>query len=172
MTIGAFALVLLETAPILPPVPQLAAESPASADKIVKQTEVPIEEGAWRNVVIHAAAEGPGVAGQCHFAVDGTSIVATSHWRQQEPARHVVAYVRGHDYNADSIGVFIKSDFSDRQPSVEETEAIVQLIAALQETCRIDRSKVYFHRDLNPHAPMLNETLAATLSGRLLKINR
>jgi len=170
MTIGAFALVLLETAPILPPVPELAAQTHSRAATIVKQTEVPVEQGAWRNIVLHVASEGRALADKCHFVVDGTNILATEHWRMQQPAKHVFSAIRGHDYNADSIGVFISRDFSVRPPTDEEANALIELVTSLQDLCRIDRGKVYFHKDLNPLVEMPSRALASLVSSRLLPI--
>jgi len=133
MTIGAFALILLETAPILPPVPFLTAQSLAPTDKIIEQTDTPIRPEMWRNIVLHIASEGQHFREKCHFTVDGTNISATTHWKKQLTTDHIVPYVRGHDYNADSIGVFVKTDFMRRPPSAEESRRLAELITAFSQ---------------------------------------
>ncbi|HUS46806.1 MAG TPA: N-acetylmuramoyl-L-alanine amidase [Phycisphaerae bacterium] len=173
MTIGAFALLLLETAPILPQFQPLAAQASSTTEKIVKDTEVPIKDDTWRSIVLHGPREGI-AADNCHFIVDGTSIVATTHWKHQQAADHVVPYVRGSDYNASSIGVFVRSDFSRRMPSPEESEALAQLVTTLQQICNIDRARVYFHCDLypNPSVPKPQGDFANWLTGRLMTVEQ
>jgi len=170
MTVGTFSLSLLETEPIRPQIGPLSAQDKLPAEALVKDTGTPIDPGTWRNIVLHGAGEGEAVAGKCHFIVDGGGIHATQNWKDQITTSHVVPYLRGHDYNADSIGVFVKADFPLRKPSEADAgkfAGLIELVAALQQTCGIDRGRVYFHSDLYPYAPGPGEEFAEWMAAQL-----
>ena len=155
MTLGAFALILMETGPIIPSIPRLAAtDGPSGEHALVTDTSVPIDRDRqdWRNIVIHTAAEGSAVASNCHFTVSGATATASQAWKRQAPARHVHSMVIGLDYNADSIGVCLSADYSQPGYPKEEFDKAARLVRHLQRAFEIDRSRVYFHSDLNDRA--------------------
>lgn len=151
MTLGAAALILLETAPVEPTAQHLAAVSAPAGNcgRVVCDTEVPIQAIKWRTIIIHgSAAEGPGLPQQCHFLIgsDGR-IAATALWRRQMSGEHV--YVPGRDLNAVSIGVCIMGDFSQQAPSAAQLASLADLTRSLQRTLEIPADRVYLHSDLD-----------------------
>ena len=150
MTLGAFVLMLLETAPVRPTAHlAVLAHPPAGAAVAVRDAAVRIETSRWRYAVVHAApAGGRPPAGQCHFLVGpdgqgGWRVTATDFWRTQQPGGHISGYWRDA-----SIGICLIGDFSTRPPAHGQFEALVDLVNTLQETCGISGDRVYLHRDL------------------------
>jgi len=151
MTLGALALMMLETAPVEPSAQHLAAvAAPAGqAGRIVWDTEVPVQAIKWRMIVVHSSAGGaPGLGEQCHFivAADG-SIQPTDLWRRQMPGNHV--HVPGRDFNSMSIGICLVGDFSSQAPPKQQLAALADLTRSLQRTLQISADRVYLHSDLD-----------------------
>jgi len=151
MTVGAFALMLLETAPVRPSAQQLAAVSlpENQAGQLVRQTAVPIQPIKWRNIVIHGSqAEGQDIAERCHFVVhpDG-KLLATGLWERQQSGHHV--FVPGRDFNADSIGICLQGEFSTSAPEATQVTALVELARTLQKALTIPTERVYLYSDLD-----------------------
>ncbi len=147
MTVGAFVLILMETAPIVPNVPPLAAQWSSDAEELIASTSVPLNED-WQKIVIHTAAEGGDIEANCHFIVDGGQCIATSNWKHQRATRHVRPYARAHDWRTD-VGICVRGDYSRGPLPAEERESLARLIRALQAKLNIDASRVLFHSDLN-----------------------
>ncbi len=154
MTLGAFALMVLETAPVQPEAQHLAAVGPPAggAGQIIRQTLVPIQPIKWRNIVVHSsAAEAPDIASRCHFVVTPEGqITPTSLWQRQLSGHHV--YVPGRDFNADSIGICLIGDFSRNKPPRKQLAALIDLTRAFQPTFRIPADRVYLHSDLDAYS--------------------
>jgi len=153
MTVSAFVLMLLETAPVRLPAQQLAAvgSSAEPAGEVIRATAVPLQPLRWRNVVIHGSAAEPGIAERSHFIVDADGeISATDHWRRQLPQRHV--YVAGWDFDSDSVGICLVGDFSTQGPSRRQFRSLVKLTAAIQAILRMPAERVYLHSDLDAHS--------------------
>jgi hypothetical protein len=149
MTIGAFALLAMDTDPIRPGAIHLAAlaERNSGAAAIVGSTEVPLQGMKWRNIVIMSSTAGRGIERGCHFVVrrDGRHLVqATDLWKQQLDGRHTPV----RQYNADSIGICVEGDFDVNQPSPEQFEALCGLIRVLQHNFRIYPDQIFLHSDL------------------------
>jgi hypothetical protein len=168
MTIGALALTVLETAPIVPEVAPLAAQNDSDTEAIITATAVPVDPDRqnWRKVIIHTAAEGGDMVERCHFVIDGREIIATPHWRNQRPTRHVNPYSRAHDWTTD-IGVCLKSDYASAAPSAEEVETLARLVLALQGFFGIDDSRVAYHSQLNGANLAPSRQFRAALAERL-----
>ena len=154
MTIGAFALMVLETAPVRPTAQHLAAvSSPAGhPGKIIRGTSVPLQPIKWRNIIVHGSeAEPPDIAERYHFLIhrDGR-MAGTTLWKRQLAGHHV--YVPGRDFNADSIGVCVMGDFSRSGPPRAQFAALMDLVRALQPMFSISADRVYLHSELDPYA--------------------
>ena len=150
MTIGASALMLLETAPARGPAEHLSAVAApdSSASRAVNDTAVPVQSAKWRNIVVHSSAEGADIAARCHFIIEADGTVRpTSLWRGQVSGRHV--FVAGRDFNADSIGVCIAGDFTTRAPSRRQMTNLTDLTQSLQRTFRMPANRVYLMKDLD-----------------------
>jgi len=152
MSIGAFVLIALETAPARARSEQLAALI-APGDGVsaaLHDTAVPLQPVKWRAVVVHTSAEGSGIPSRCHFVLSPNGLVScTDLWKRQMRGNHV--YVPGRDFNADSVGVCVVGDFSSTgtRISQKQFDGLVGLIGSLQKTLRIPAERVYLHRDLD-----------------------
>ena len=105
MTVGALALMVLQTNPIRPPA-QFAAIADGNQPgpvEAVFDTAIPLQPTKWRNIVLHGSqAEHRNVADQCHFVIgESGAVVVTALWKQQISGQHVSA--AGRDWNIDSI---------------------------------------------------------------------
>lgn len=156
MTLGAFVLMLLETAPLRPSASYLAAVAPSpGSDEAIFETDVPLQPLKWRNIVVHSSASAhSGLAERTHFVIgpgaDAASPVirATPLWKRQAEGHHV--YVPWRDFNADSVGICLVGDFSRRGPTEAQLRVLIRLVQALQRTFRIAADRVYLHSDLDP----------------------
>ena len=175
MTLGAFVLMVLETAPTNPEPEQLAAvtERDTGLAAIIRDTAVPLQRIKWRNVVVHGSGVGSSdIAGRCHFVVgqDGR-IIATALWKHQLAGYHV--YVPGRDFNADSIGICLDGDFSDLPPARAQFEVLVNLTRAIQEDFAVPPDRVYLHSQLDARSSSPGAAFpAAALDGRLYRQGR
>jgi len=170
MTIGAFALMALETAPVRAPVQDLAAiaTTDAPCEQIVRRTDVPLQPIKWRNLIVHGSAAGPpDIAKRCHFIVDADGLITpTALWQRQQSGHHV--YVPGRDFNADSVGVCLIGDFSRRSPPANQLAALVDLTRTLQHMFRIPDDRVYLHRELDRNSRSPGAAFPAGLFNRSL----
>lgn len=166
MTIGTFVLLALETQPIDPKAPELAARAESPASDALLATDVELQDDRWQRIVIHTDREGDGIAERCHFVIDDRGITPQDHWRRQSSPEHV-AYRGGRDYDADSIGICVRADYTrDGGVSQQRLDDLKRLVAALQEGCRIDRGYVYFHSTFTNRrrpAPAFREALESAL---------
>lgn len=154
MTIGAFALLFLDTGPSREVSQRLAAiAAPAGhAGRVLEDTAVPLQPIKWRNVVVHASgAEAADIAERCHFVIhqDG-QIQATPLWQRQLSGHHV--YVPGRDFNADSIGICLVGEFSRQRPAQQQFAALIDLMHAIQPTFQIPADRVYLHSELDAYS--------------------
>ncbi len=147
---------LMDTAPIHPPVTRLSAVStPADeySEAVASAVET-IKVAKWRNVVVHTTAEGLDADRACHFVIaavdgsDGTCIRPTELWNRQVGGPHVAA--PGHDWSLDTIGICLVGDFSSQPPTQRQFEALVGLVRALQQTCGITAERIYLAREIDP----------------------
>lgn len=156
MTVGVFALMLMETEPYQPAVSLTAIGAGSRVTSIISDTEVPINSAKWCNIVVHAAtAEGIDVVEQCHFVVtlagdgsDEAELQATALWRAQR-AGHQTDRL-GDDFNAESIGVCLVGDFSTNPPTAAQFNELMMLVRALQKNLRIGFDRVYLLGDIEP----------------------
>ncbi|MCJ7543218.1 MAG: N-acetylmuramoyl-L-alanine amidase [Phycisphaerae bacterium] len=156
MTVGSLTLILMETAPIRPPVTDLSAVAKATDElaQTVWRTDEPIKVAKWRHIVVHTSAETLDADFDCHFIVDqtprpdGGRVRATALWSRQVSGNHVFA--TGYAWNADSIAVLMAGNFSKTPPSPEQVQALVGLVQSLQQSCGITAERVYLARDIDP----------------------
>lgn len=176
MTVGAIALMVLETEPVRPTAHPLevVGPPPAGAGKVVYDTRVPLQAILWRNVVIHASpARSDRLARGCHFVIDPASsgdarIAATEYWRSQRAGTHI-----GRPWQDSSIGICLIGDFSRRPPTRRQFDALVELVHLLQGTCNISADHVYLHSDLVARSASPGPAFPAEeLSARLLRPTR
>jgi len=168
MTVGSGALILMETAPIRPPVTRLSAVSTPTDEfsEAISSTDELIKVAKWRNLVIHTTAEGLDPYRDCHFVIeptnggDGTCIRPTALWNRQANGSHVSA--PGHDWNLDSIGICLVGDFSTAAPTQRQLQALVGLVRSLQQTCGITAERVYLARDIDPRTGSPGAAFPAT----------
>jgi hypothetical protein len=158
MTVGSAALMLMEKAPIRPPITHLAAIDPSAGGlfDLVTQTRASLKKGKWRNILIHTSAEGLDPERECHFIVshqtdaDGSNVRATVLWSTQQQGNH--GFLPVHDYNADSIAVFVTGDFSSQGPSRQQFQALLDLARTLQQACGITADRVYLYNHIDPRS--------------------
>ncbi len=151
MTVGAIALMVLETAPIRPEIHDLAAvTSPQTVQaSAVTNADVPIQPIKWRNIIVHSSAQQREIARSCHFIVNpnGQELVqATALWKRQLTGKHI--FVPG-NFNANSIAICVIGDFSQQAPSSRQFNSLVRLVQQLQRKCNISADHVYLRRDLD-----------------------
>ncbi|MCK4601914.1 MAG: N-acetylmuramoyl-L-alanine amidase [Phycisphaerae bacterium] len=186
MTVGAFALTVMETAPIRPGIKDLAAvaASDQGPEGIVKQTDVEIQRVKWANIIVHSSASRRNIESQCHFVIaprrpgssqtesdDQTVTVATNLWKRQAEGYHI--YVPGYDFTANSIGICLRGDFSHRRPAAATLDALVALVRVLQQECGISPDHVYLHSDLISGSNSPGRAFPArTFSASLLRPSR
>lgn len=169
MTVGSMALVLMETAPAHPPVTHLAAVANPADDssEIISQTTATLRAGKWRNIVVHTSAEGLDSDHECHFVVEPTAsgegrcARATVLWKGQNDGTHVFA--AGHNWNSDSIGVYVVGDFARIGPTRPQFQALLSLVRSLQQTCGITADRVYLSRDIDPRGGSPGPAFPVTL---------
>jgi len=158
MTIGSTALMLMEKAPIRPPITHLAAIDSAAGgvSDLVIQTDAPLKRGRWWNILIHTSAEGLDPQRECHFIVSGQPgpgglfLRATDLWESQRDGNH--GFLPVHNYNADSIGVFVEGDFTNQGPSRKQFQALLELVRTLQQACGITSERVYLYSHIDPRS--------------------
>lgn len=156
MTVGALALMVLETAPATPRAQQLVALA-APADgvgAVIHQTSVPLQPIKWRNLIVHSSgAEDAGIVDGCHFLVEADgSVWPTELWKRQISGHHV--YVPGRDFNADSIGVCLMGQYTLSDPRIQKKQfdSLVDLTRSLQQAFRMPADRVYLRSDLDPNS--------------------
>ena len=153
MTVGSLVLVAMETPPIRPEVPRLAALAPPvdKSAELVSATQTPLRRATWQNIVVHSSVEGDEIASQCHFIVhpsegpDGQHVQATALWKQQQASRHLAGRL-----GDSSIGIFLVGRFDAQAPSSKQFDALVGLSRNLQRACAIGGSNIYLARELDP----------------------
>lgn len=118
---------------------------------------------AWDTIVIHHSATDTGSAAlfhanhrargmsnglAYHFVIDnGTAgtrdgfIETGDRWRQQLPGGHC----RQAEINDTGIGICLVGDFTDRQPTEKQLDALVLLVRGLQEQFQIAPENVVGH---------------------------
>ena len=156
MTVGSVALILMETAPIRPPVTNLSAVTSLAdeSSEAISQTNVAIKAAKWRQIVVHTSVEPLDADRDCHFVIeqtpgsDGKSVRATSLWDRQAEGNHVFA--SGYNWNASSIGVCLIGDFSQTPPTASQMRSLIGLIRSLQQTCGVTADRVYLAWDIDP----------------------
>jgi hypothetical protein len=161
MTIGAVALILMETEPLQPTAPSLAALAPDVAGPAAAVFD--LEDGVefqrlkWRNIVIHSSAGGPADIGRrCHFLIrldkgGKAKAAATPLWQRQAKGDHV--RIPGRDFDAISVGICLVGEFSVQPPARAQYEALVALVRALQREFGVTADHIYLHSDLVPNSP-------------------
>ena len=121
----------------------------------------------WKWIVIHHSAtesgcfarfdkfhrENRGWENGCgyHFVIgNGTDtedgrVEVTPRWRRQLHGAHV-----GGERNNYCIGICLVGNFEDTRPTRAQMDALVRLVAYLQETCGIRRRRVVGHKFFKP----------------------
>jgi hypothetical protein len=156
MTVGSIALILMETAPIHPPVTDLSAVARPTDEfaQAVWRTAETVKVAKWRHIIVHTSVEPLDPDFNCHFVVDRTPhadgglVRATTLWNRQLNGDHV--FTTGYNWNADSVAVLLVGDFSKTPPSPAQLAALVNLVRSLQQTCGITADRVYLARDIDP----------------------
>lgn len=149
MTIGAFALLALDTDPIRPTEAHIAALADANsgASAAIARLDVPLSPVRWRSIVIHSNPN-PRLGDQFHFIIEQGGkdpIKATPLWNAQRDGRHTMLG----DFATDSIGICLKGDFSTQPPTAEQFEALVSLVRGLQHKLRLYPEQVLLHREID-----------------------
>jgi hypothetical protein len=179
MTVGSIAMILMETAPIRPPVTNLSAVAGLTDEsfQVVSQTDVAIKAAKWRHIIIHTAMEALEPDLDCHFVIDptpgpdGRSVRATTLWHRQVGGNHV--FVAGYNWNADSIAICLIGDYSQTPPAASQLQALVGLVRSIQQTCGIPAERVYLARDIDPRGgPTWAAFPAKQFNASLLKLQR
>lgn len=174
MTVGAFALMLLASDPIIPPNSNLAAGfAPRDDDKYsspavrVLRENLAVPLRSWSGVVVHSSVgEKSDIAQRVHFVIDqdtsGRAIVtATNLWARQVDGRHV--YVAGADWDAETIGIVVVGDLSKNAPSAAQTAELKRLLQAIRAQFGIDDAHICCHSQLGSQNPNCAKALQAIL---------
>ncbi len=147
MTLGTFALVLMQTEPIRSPLMQLASVTtgPTSLAQLVRRTESDIPQQQWKNIIVYRDGRSMARAPQrFHFIVrvqgDEPTVEATGLWREQASAQHPLTD-GGPDWNADSIGIYVMPHYGQVGP--EQIQMSRQLCSELQKLLHIGADHVY-----------------------------
>lgn len=131
----------------------IAAEQ-ARLDQVYRSTEIPIQPGKWRYIVIHDSVGG--MTGNAldgsHFRIYGLEadgrdgrIEATGHWRAQSSGAHIT--VPGNaNYGRHSIGICLVGDLAEREPSPAQMASLRALVHDLQRRLLISGEYVYLQR--------------------------
>jgi len=171
MTVGALALMWMETGPILPVRMPLVAVG--SGGGVIFGTDVPVQQIKWRNIVILTADRPDAdIARSCHFVVvvdstgRGGRVLATDLWKRQADGYHTFA--PGHDWNSDSIGVCFVGKLTDSVLDGEQFRDFINLVRALQDGLRVPSERVYLCNDLDDRSPLPSEGFVRAFSRRLL----
>ena len=155
MTVGAIALMLMETSPVRPPDSHFAAVAHPQDDPLdgVLESSVPFQPLKWRNIMVHAWPNAAGkVVRGSHFVVDmrdqggAVKVQRTALWDNQADGSHV--WVRGINWNETSIGICVIGDFSRMGSRPRQLDALVNLARRLQERFDIPRDNIYFAGDI------------------------
>ncbi len=154
MTIGAFVLMFLETAPVRPQVRALAAVSAKDAPiiQIIRKTSVPIQPLKWRKMIVYSSTDAQSdLAARCHFTIGRKGqINPTELWKSQLSGYHIS--VPGWDFDTDCIALCVIGDFSRRGPSRRQFAALVNLVRVLQPTFDIPGDHVYLHSEIDAYS--------------------
>jgi len=147
MTIGTFALVLLQTDPIREPafMTGSAKENPAKYSHVIR-ADVPVIADDWDKIIYHT---NPGIENTdeaFHFIIsfspiDGVSVAATDLWKTQRTAEHPVS--AGYNLNSKSIRICLNIPDNTQQTNDEVHKALKDLCGILQDTCDINNDMVY-----------------------------
>ncbi len=154
MTFGAFALLVFQPEPIKQHIKSLTAtmSSSQTLESFIRDTSVPVQDMKWMNIIVHSSASGGDIEDNCHFVLmyddDGekVTIAATDRWKKQLEGNHIE--VPGLNYNATSIGVCMRGDYSENPPSDEMYNTLLKLVWQLQRECNISGDHVYLYSDL------------------------
>ena len=142
MTVGALALILMETDPIIPAVTRaVLVESPNDFHTVAIDADAPLND--WRNIIVHSAVdENAAAARGSHFLImpDGTAR-CSGLWKRQETGTHVSRPRQG--WNNDSVGVCLMGDFSRSAPTASQYKMLVNLTRKLQKAFHIPPDNVY-----------------------------
>lgn len=158
MTIGAFSLMLLESASVRLNGSIAAVTEPTDdIGKLVMRTEVPLNRLKWRNVVLSARSVlGEDLHGKYHFLIrydrlsDKAEVIPTPLWKRQAEGDHV--RVPGFDYNANSIGICLIGDFQNTRPPGRQYRTLVKLTREIQQVFNISPDYIYLHSNLDRHS--------------------
>ena len=151
MTVGALLLMAMEFEPPRPSSNALASIRNSAAVGLGDVSR------KWRRIILHSSTGGKDTLPQrCHFIIspkpdaNGFLVQPTALWKKQIPGHHV--YVKGHDFNSDSIGVCLIGDFSKQPPGTEQFEALLVVVSSLQNKCGITSDNIYLSSELKSGA--------------------
>lgn len=152
MTLGIFALVLMQTDPIRSPLLELASVTtgPTSLQEVVARTETPVRATHWKNIIVHRDGRRLSDADErFHFVVHisgGEPVVrVTDLWARQAAGNHTFA-AGGADWNADSVGLYVEP-FNGRI-TTDQVRMARRVCATIQRLCDIGADHVYRVSDL------------------------
>ncbi len=170
MTVGALALMVLETSPLSPPISHAAMQTSGSASADAVFSTDFIQPTMWRNIIVHGSQSEAGqLDSQSHFVIDPAGDVAVSDlWKNQLAGQHVL--LPGRDWNVDSIGISLTGPLETRRPTTSQYRSLLVLVATLQQRLNISGDHVYLYRhlDASTRSPG-NAFPAADFASRLLR---
>ncbi len=149
MTVGALALMMLETSPLSPPISHAAMQTSGSASAAAVFATDVLQPTMWRNIIIHGSqSQGGQPAQQSHFVIDAAGDVNVSDlWKNQLAGRHVL--LPGRDWNVDSIGICLTGQLDSQKPTTSQYRSLLVLVATLQQRLNISGDHVYLYRHLD-----------------------
>jgi len=160
----------------------------------VQQSNIEIQPGRWRSIVIHHSGSYAGTVRDMaqqqsrdwgfpsigyHFVVgngngeyDG-DIITCPRWFNQQSGAHVADRGPGAEpsaawFNDHSIGICLIGNGSSREFTDEQLASLMRLVRRLQKQCDIPASRVFMHSDLvrvdSPGANFPHQLFALELS--------
>ncbi len=149
MTVGALALMVLETSPLSPPISHAAMQTSGSSSAAAVFSMDFVQPTMWRNIIVHGDQSGQGSsARQSHFVIDSAGDVAVSDlWKNQLAGKHVL--LAGRDWNIDSIGICLTGPLDSKRPTTSQYRSLLVLVATLQQRLNISGDHVYLYRHLD-----------------------
>jgi hypothetical protein len=158
MTVGAFALIVMGTAPHTPALPLAAVNTVVEngPTRVICETDTVLRTSNWRNVVVHLTSSlDSATISEAHFvivpAADGSDDVLlknTPLWRAQKSGTQV--YSLGDSFNDETIGVVLVGDFTNGKPSQEQFDRLMHLVRSLQRHFHVGADRVYLPNDIDP----------------------
>jgi len=156
MVIGAGILILIKTPPAkVPSFLTIKAKDRGSRSRIsdaIYKTDIPIQAIKWVNIVVYdnsdtsensliALNENYHFIIGSHDVIGNGSVRATFLWQKQQDCNHIIR--SGYPAHQGSIKIRLVCDTSQKSPTLEQMNALIELVRKLQVLCQIPSDHVW-----------------------------